>query len=349
MRTPRIRPMLSVMFGLLRQSSPSCPPGFQSCQRRLGHHDTAERIAESRRGPRGARRRRDPRLAPDAGKAIAYPGGAILRELRQRISYDPRPVPVRGLGSTDGLPLAKGRHGLPVDERKRPEGPGEGLLDVGLVVPDQTRDQLQSMLGHRRCAPEAMIDEGHRGHGRANQSALPTRRRIDQLLQLCPAVRLPKDALAAWVGQRVDRYPVRRVARCPAEELPGTLGIVDHEPLEQAKGEPAKLLLRLTEQAIHEEEPGRGAFAPRFFAEATLDRLHQRPTHPKDGPDAGSYPSLSLDVCRVAEIDESRAQAGDECLGIAGHLRQLPPDELSPWSMICDESGRSLADRAGRS
>ena len=66
---------------------------------------------------------------------------------------------------------------------------------------------------------------GHRRDRRADEAALPARRREDELLELGPAVRLGGDARAVRMGERVDGDPVAGLAGGAAEELPGPLRV----------------------------------------------------------------------------------------------------------------------------
>ena len=76
--------------------------------------------------------------------------------------------------------------------------------------------------GSRRVAA---VDVGQGRDGRADEAALPARRRVDELLELRPAVGLGEDPVAGrGRGGRRDRRPPRGAAR--ADELPGQLGLV---------------------------------------------------------------------------------------------------------------------------
>ena len=97
-------------------------------------------------------------------------------------------------------------------------------------------------------------DVGHRRDRRADEASLPARRREDQLLELGPAVRLGGDALGVRVGERIDRDPVAGLARGPAQELPGALGLGRERALEQAEREPARFEAVLAEQAVGDEQ-----------------------------------------------------------------------------------------------
>ena len=113
------------------------------------------------------------------------------------------------------------------------------------------------MAGDLGIAAAPVVDVRHRRDRAADEPPLPARRAVDELLELGPAVRLVQDALADGVGEAVDRDPVAGLAGRAAEELPGPLGVVDDESLEQAEREPALLERLLAEEAIGDEQPVR--------------------------------------------------------------------------------------------
>ena len=152
--------------------------------------------------------------------------------------------------------------GVAIDERQAAEGPRQGLLDVGLGVADELADEFQAMPRDVGLAPAAMIDERHGRDRATDEPTLPARRRVDELVELRPAVRLGEDALADGMCERIDRDPVARFAGGAAQQLPGALRIVGDEALEEPEGEPAWLELRLAQQAIGDEQPAAGAVAP---------------------------------------------------------------------------------------
>ena len=87
-------------------------------------------------------------------------------------------------------------------------------------------------------------------------------------------------------GRGVDGDPVAGLAGGPAQELPGPLGLVGEGPLEQPEGEPARLEVRLAEQAVGEEQEGRRALAAGRVPEAARDGRDERPADAVDGADA---------------------------------------------------------------
>src|SRR3989442_40184 len=111
------------------------------------------------------------------------------------------------------------------------------------------RRSRRAVPGNIRLATQPMIDERRGGNRAADEPALPARRRIDELLQLGPAVRLGEDALADGMGQRIDGDPVSSLAGGSPQELPGALRVVGDQSLEEAEGKPARLELLLAEQA----------------------------------------------------------------------------------------------------
>ena len=141
--------------------------------------------ADARRGARGSRvaRRRD-RASSRAS-----------RMTQARWPSSGRAAMARPRSSRNAVDGRRGRRG------HRAEGPGEGLLDVRLGVADQLADQAEAVRRDARLAAAAAVDERHRRDRGADEAALPARRRVDELLELRPAVRLGEDALADGVGE----------------------------------------------------------------------------------------------------------------------------------------------------
>src|SRR4029077_17014257 len=105
------------------------------------------------------------------------------------------------------------------------ERPGERLLDVRFVVPDQLVEQLEAMAHDIRLTAAPPVDVGNGGHGGADQAAFPARWREDEAVELRPAVGLGQDPTANRMGEAVDRDPVAGFSSGPAEQLPGALGV----------------------------------------------------------------------------------------------------------------------------
>ena len=163
------------------------------------------------------------------------------------------------------------------------------------------------MLGDDRLAAAPAVDERDRRDRAADEAALPARRRVDELLELRPAVRLVEDALADDVGERVDGDPVARLAGGPADELPGPLRLVgDQSARAVPKANQRGSSSRLAEEAVGDEEPRARAIAAGRLAEAALDGLDQRPADADDGADPGRDPALALEVLRVGERPRGR-------------------------------------------
>ena len=135
---------------------------------------------------------------------------------------------------------------------------------------------LAATIGSR---PRRSVDERHGRDGAADEAALPARRRVDELLELRPAVRLVEDALAGDVGEGVDRDPVRRPRGRPAG---GAARSAPARPRSCARA------CRRRTSAARAAARGGGdrrrraaarAIAPRRLAEAALDGLDQRPAN----------------------------------------------------------------------
>ena len=194
------------------------------------------------------------------------------------------------------------------------------------------------------------VDVGHRGDGRTDEPALPARRAVDELLQLGPAVGLRGDALAVRVGQRIDGDPVSGLARGAAHQLPGALGLGGEGPFEEAEGEPARFELALVEEAIGDEQEGRGGRALRGVAEPALDGGEQRPADAVDRSDPGRDALLTGQVLRVGEVGEACGQGRREAVGVVAELRQGGTEGLGRVAVRGDEGdgvGRGLARAVG--
>ena len=103
--------------------------------------------------------------------------------------------------------------------------PRQCLLDVRLGVAHELVEEAERARGELGIPTGPPPAVGHRGDRRSDQPALPSRRAVDELLELGPAVRLPCHAAAVRVGQRVDRDPVVGLASRAPEQLPGPLGL----------------------------------------------------------------------------------------------------------------------------
>jgi hypothetical protein len=122
------------------------------------------------------------------------------------------------------------------------------------------------------------------------------------------------------VGQRVDRDPVAGFARGAAKELPGSFRLAIQRAVKEAEGEPAMLQLRLTEEAVGEEEQRRRAFLSGRLAEAPRHGRQQGPANAKKRPDAGRHSLLAGEIVGVGQLGQAAADRRCERVGI---VRQL--------------------------
>ena len=226
-------------------------------ERWLGHRPAEQAVAEASRGLGGARRRRGARRGGGSRR-----GGPGCRSASAGSSFGSasRMTQARWPSS------ARGRAARPASSRNavvaaRSTAAIERSAQASAFWTSGSASPISSPIRPRPCAatsgsrPRRRSTNGHRRDRAADEAALPARRAVDELLELRPAVRLAEDALADRVGEAVDGDPVAGLAGRPAEELPGPLGVVDDEPLEEAEREPARLELGLAEQAVGDEQP----------------------------------------------------------------------------------------------
>ena len=93
--------------------------------------------------------------------------------------------------------------------------PTKRLLDVRLGVADEVADRPSPCRDDLGLAAAAAVDERHGRDRAADEPPLPARRRVDELLQLGPAVRLGEDSLADGWARRstVIQSAASRAAR----------------------------------------------------------------------------------------------------------------------------------------
>ena len=132
------------------------------------------------------------------------------------------------------------------------------------------------------------------------------RRRVDELLELGPAVGLGLDAPGVGMGEAVDGDPVAGLAGGPAQELPGPLGLGGQRPLEQPEGEPARLEVVVAQQAVGDEQERPDGIAPRGAPEPARHGGQQRPANAVVGPRPGRHEVLAGLVLRVGQGREAR-------------------------------------------
>src|SRR5689334_20350674 len=113
--------------------------------------------------------------------------------------------------------------GRRVDRGEGPEGPREGLLDVGVRVADELRQEREAAAHGGGPLLREAPDVGEGRDRRADEPALPARGRVDELLELSPAVGLREDAAGDRVREAVDRDPLGRAAGLRPDEVPGEL------------------------------------------------------------------------------------------------------------------------------
>ena len=226
---------------------------------------------DGRRGPAAHRSARTSRPRPrSTGRRAAAGrrrrasdlGGVGGIELGEGVADDPGARAVGGRRRDARLVATEPGDRGPVHEREGAERPRERLLHVGLRVADEQPDDVEAARRDRRCTAPGPVDERDAGDGRADEPALPARRRVDELLELRPAVRLGEDAPGARRGERVDGDPLARGRRHPPDELPRALGIGRDDPVGDVDGEPPHLRDVAPRRPVGErEEPCRGGRA----------------------------------------------------------------------------------------
>ena len=209
----------------------------------------------SRRRPRSPGRPARLRIPASRSRSSSAVAGSSLASV-SRMTQARWPSSVAG--GALGL-VAEGRLGRRRDRRRSATGrpTTRAFWTSGSASPMSCAEQRQGVDGDLRVAAAAPVDVGHRRDGRADEPALPAGRAVDELLQLGPAIGLGGDALGVRVRQRIDGDPVAGLAGGAAQELPGPLGLGVERPLEEAEGEPARLELRLVEEAIGDEQERR--------------------------------------------------------------------------------------------
>ena len=128
--------------------------------------------------------------------------------------------------------------------------------------------------------------------------------------------------------------------------MPASLRIVEHEPLQEAEREPAKLELLFAEQAIDQKKPLPGAFTARFLAKSALDGLDQRPTNAKNRAKTGRDAMLSGLVVGVRKCAKAVGQGPGEVVRVARPLGKRSTQLLGGRPPVGDQLGRPLADWA---
>ncbi len=292
-----------------RRSRCATPRGHERWFGECGGVGQAGRAAEAGRGLGGGRGGRRVGPLADAGEPLAELGGDGRIELGQAVADDPGAVAVVGRGRR-----------VSVSARS-----ASAVASASIIVSDR--------YAHERAfwtsGSASPMSWARIGRARAATSGWccrprltwvivaivePTRRRSqrDGEKTSCSssAQRYVSaiDALGVRMGERIDRDPVVGLARGPAEELPGALGLGRERPLEQAEGEPAGFEAVLAEQAVGDEQERRGPILAGGLAEAARDRGHQRPADAVDRPDARGDPLGALEVLRIGEALEAAAQ-----------------------------------------
>ena len=148
------------------------------------------------------------------------------------------------------------------------------------------------------------------------------------------------------MGEAVDGDPVAGIPGGSADELPGPLGVVDDQALEEAEGEPASLELRLAQEAIGDEQPARRPLASGRLAEAALDRLDQGPANTVEVADPRCDAALAGEVLGVAKRREAGPEDVGEAVRIADLVGQAAAEVRGVRPAVGDELDRSGRDRA---
>ena len=241
-----------------------------------------------RRGGAGGRRGAGaPADAVEPGPEL---GGDGRVELRRGVADDPRAVAVVGGAARSRLARAGTRPWPRRSTRgERAKRPRQRLLDVRLGVADEVgRGSARPWRGDLRVAAAAGGRRGHRRDRRADEAALPARRRVDELLELRPAVRLARGCPWPRVGEGVDGDPVaglaRGSARTSCQVRSGSSASVRSR---RPKASQWSSSVGPREQAVGDE---RAAASRRSLAggvpEAARDRGEQRPADAEDRADA---------------------------------------------------------------
>ena len=136
--------------------------------------------------------------------------------------------------------------------------------------------------------PRAAVDVGDGRDRGADEAALPARRRVDQLLELRPAIGFGQDAAARDVGQRVHRDPVARAGGLDPQALPGALGLAHDRPLEEVVGEPVHLQDLVAEQGVGDVEEGRRPVLAHRLTKPRLTASSSGCRTPSVGPRPGA-------------------------------------------------------------
>ena len=113
----------------------------------------------------------------------------------------------------------------------------------GSGVADEVAQQRQAV--RRRPPARGRARRGPRAGSVAivepDEAALPARRRVDELLELRPAVGLGEDPAAGDVGEAVDRGPLGRATRPPRGPAARRAPARRRPPLQQVDADPAQL------------------------------------------------------------------------------------------------------------
>ena len=231
--------------GRRSRSAPPAVSGRSAMVGRLGGRrvEGSGSAAEAGRGRGGDGRGRRARPAGGCRRARSRSSCGDGRASFARLSRMTQARWPSSVAAARSVSRAERRHGRgEVDVGERAVGPRERLLDVGSASPMSWPRSGRRVLGDVRLAAAAPVDVGHRRDRRADEAALPARRREDELLELGPAIGLRERCRVPYGWARASTVTQSRgLARRAAEQLPACVPARRERPLEDAEREPARL------------------------------------------------------------------------------------------------------------
>ena len=243
----------------------------------------------------------------------------------------------------------EGRGRRAVDRGELAEGPGERPSNVRIGIAEELPDEGERAAGIERQAECRRSDVTHPRQRRSDEPPLPGVRRVGELLQLGPAVRLAQDPLGGEVGDRVHADPVTGRAAHPADQLPGPLRVLREAAAQEGDGEEAHLGGRLVREALGDPERLGRARAPEGGPEARSHRPQERRSHAEDGADARRHPSLRVPVDRIGQAAQSGLERCGEGLRLVELAGQLAPQRQCGRAPFGNEGGGARRGGARRS
>ena len=142
--------------------------------------------------------------------------------------------------------------------------------------------------------------------------------------------------------ERVDRDPVVGARGGAAEELPGSLGFLREGSLEGRDREPARLALRLAQEAVRDGEELRRRSPARGSLERLPDRDLKRGADAVRRPDARRDERLARPVLGVRELPERGRELRGELGWVGQRVRQGRAQLLGTRLACGDGRGRVI-------